>query len=688
MEPAAIAIHHEESPKTWDEGDVRFVMRLAGHVSRARRHVTRWRRLQREGELATGLLRFAQALAMVRDTQAACELAVAVGAPLAGGRRSALLRENENGGYSSVATSGFPGALLPASLLSLEARLDQAMRARVPVRVDGFEADSVTLVPMFCGREPMGILLCESPSLDLSAAQIVADLVAATLRSAGALESLSSSEAGWSVLFESGPDLCLLIDDHGGIREANSAASRHLGFSRSELAELRFESLLAGESVTRWRDMERELFRTGRLQDVALKLRPKEGGAFDVLVNAAVPLSAPAPPRRARLLLRDVSEITRLELQLRRSQKLEVIGALAGGIAHDFNNVLGGILGYASLLRAQFKDRNVATKYVETIERSALRGAELSGKLLSASRDVPTRRAPVSLNLLVEETLDLLEHSFDKRIRIEKRLDAKLRSVMADASQLQQIVLNLCVNARDAMPEGGVLRVRTRLLEEGVAGGSVLLSVQDDGVGMDSETLARLFEPFFSTKGSAGTGLGLSIVYGIVKSLGGDVGVKSSPGGGARFDVVLPCQWAGEADRSGDTGEAVPGRGELILIVDDERVLRDLAKDILESHGYRVAAVASGEEALHFLEESGEKVALVILDVVMPGLGGAETLRRLRGFQRSLPVLLSSGLAAEPNVQQILEEGASGFIPKPYGIGELTRAVEVALRPKNPTFVH
>jgi signal transduction histidine kinase len=294
-----------------------------------------------------------------------------------------------------------------------------------------------------------------------------------------------------------------------------------------------------------------------------------------------------------------VTEIRKLELQLRQSQKLEVLGALAGGIAHDFNNVLGGILGYASLLRTYVKDRPTAAKYVETIERAAVRGAELSGRLLSASRKSSGQLMPVNLNQVVEETLELLAHTIPKGIRIDKRLDPGLHLMMADASQLQQIVLNLAVNARDAMPDGGLLSVSTRLLgaaetgEPGRAGRPlrrVQLSVEDTGVGMDAKTLARLFEPFFSTKGEAGTGLGLSVVYGIVKSLGGDVGVKSSPGRGARFEVVLPCRWADESLVEPQPQEAARGQGSLDPWSTREGAARSW-RDILESQGYRVATV-------------------------------------------------------------------------------------------------
>jgi PAS domain S-box-containing protein len=548
---------------------------------------------------------------------------------------------------------------------------------------------------MFRGRALMGVALfgCDpsaAEELDHDSAQSVAELAAAAVENARLFESVSLSASERRAHWEDGFDLGLVIDDSSAIVEANPASLRALGYSEAELAGTKLESLLAPESAASWRKLEPALFRGARIREHPLRIRAKDGTFLEVSGNA----SPTADARRLRLTMRDLSETRRLEHQLRQSQKLEVLGALAGGIAHDFNNVLGGILGYASLLRTFLKDRPTAAKYVETIERAAVRGAELTGRLLSASRESKGQLLPVNLNQVVEETLELLAHTIPKGIRIDKRLDPGLELMMADPSQLQQIVLNLCVNARDAMPQGGLLRVSTRVLggtetgESGRPARKVQLAVEDTGVGMDGKTLARLFEPFFSTKGDAGTGLGLSVVYGIVKSLGGDVGVKSSPGRGARFEVVLPYRSAEESMVETHVEEAgTRGQGELILLVDDEKVLRDLGKDILESQGYRVATFASGEEALDYLREARD-VALVILDVVMPGLGGNETYRRLRGLDRSIPVLFSSGLTAEQSVTEVLQDGASGFIPKPYGIGDLTRAVSLALRRDKPSLVH
>jgi PAS domain S-box-containing protein len=702
-ERAALAIHHCDGARALSEHERRFVYRVAQHLGNSLDRAERSRELERAAEARSGLLRFAQALAATRETRAVVEIAVSAGAPLARSPRSALLLEEEGASFRLAADSGLAAAFGPLSISILRPRIDEALRERAPILVEGSEITggryparstpgSFALVPMFYAREPMGVLLLESPPsterLDLEVARTVAELVSTALKTARRFESLEASEAGYAVLCEEGNDIILVVDDSGVVCASNPATRRTLGYSETELAGVQLSSVLAADSLSVWRELDKTLFSEGRIHDAELKLRGKEGTVVEVLASAVVSPAGPTDsrPRSARILMRDVTELRSTEHQLRHSQKLEVVGALAGGIAHDFNNVLGGILGYASLIRTYLKDRPIAAKYLETIERSAIRGAELTGRLLSASRKTPARWEPVNLNLVVEETLELLAHSLHKSIRLDRRLDSRVRSMMADASQLQQIVLNLCVNARDAMPNGGLLRISTRLND---AGDRIQLTVEDTGVGMDAKTLARLFEPFFSTKGDAGTGLGLSVVYGIVRSLGGEVGVKSSPGRGARFDVVLPCHLAEEAPSLEQAADEAPlGHGELILLVDDEKVLRDLGKDILEAHGYRVTTVSNGEEAIEFLRGSKEPVALVILDVVMPGLGGSGTYQRLRSIGSPVPVLLSSGLAAEEIVQDLLDGGASGFIPKPYGIGDLTRAVSSALRRRNPTLVH
>ncbi|HXV65277.1 MAG TPA: ATP-binding protein [Vicinamibacteria bacterium] len=664
---------------------VDFIDRFAQHVNRIAEVVGHCQSESRLAEARSGLLRYAHALASAHESETVLDLAVSAGPTLAGGERGAVFVESASVGWRTAFEKGFGAELTPAFLSRLLSRLDEAVGRRGPLRLDEPDA-ALLVVPMFHGRELMGVLLLgragSSPvwdDADFEAAKILGQLTATALKNARQLEALSTVIAGQGEIADRSFDLHVTLDESGTIRGCNAQASRAFGSSPPDLVGRRFEDLVDRDFVHRWRQLQRELFRKGSLSQISTKLRTDDENDIEVVVNAFAPSA-----EEARLVMSNVTELRRLENQLRHSQRQEVLGLLASGVAHDLNNVLGGVLGYASLARHQTQDPRV-TKYVETIERTAMRGASLTGRLLSSSRKSSPRHEPVSLNQLIGETLELLAHSMPKSIRIETSLDPSVRVIMADSAQLQQILLNLAINARDAMRDGGIMRLSTRLE---TVDARVRISVQDTGVGMDSKVLERLYEPFFSTKGPKGTGLGLSVVYGIVKSLSGDIRVQSSPGRGTRFDVFLPCRWADEAATACEVDEPV-GHGELILLVDDEEVLRDLGKDILETHGYRVHVVSSGEEAVDFIQRAKESVALVVLDLVMPGIDGGETYRRLRHLDAGLPVLLSSGLTAEKSVEEILSDRATAFLEKPYGQTELARAVRsTILRKGRSTVVH
>ena len=682
-------------------GSARLELELGREIASALARGAECRQQTDEAEVRSGLVRVAHALFGARESRVVLEIATAVGAPLAQSRASAILVDRDGCGFQVAVQLGFAPELSSACVHSLESSLEDSLRARSTIRVSPDITGRCTemksfgpliVVPLYYGREAMGVFLFEkAPSerswreTDTDIAVALGDLTASALKNASLFETLTSAETRYANLYDNAPNLYQTVDRGGRILDCNSTQCLVLGYTKQDLVGRRFESVLAHESVATWRSLEVELFDKGDVRNANLKLRAREGRNVEVVVNASVVPASAGKPLSARVVMRDISEQRRLEHQLKQSQKLEVVGVLAGGIAHDFNNVLGGILGYASLLHAHLRDRPHAQRYVDTIERSAVRGAELAGRLLAASRKAPAKKDAVNLNEVVEETLELLAHTFHKKIRIGKRLDSRVRPILADAGQLQQVVLNLCVNARDAMPDGGLLQVETEVDEQE---NRLRLSVEDAGVGMEPTTMQRLFEPFFSTKGKGGTGLGLSVVYEIVSSLGGDVRVKSSPGKGARFDIFVPTKWVEAQDQPTDLAEPVRGRGELVLLVVDERVLRELGKEILETHGYRVQAVGSGEDALSFIRDSDEAVALVILDVVMPGIDGGETYRRLRDVDTKVPVLLSSGLSSEDAVEGILADGATGFIPKPYGIGELTQAVHTAIRNHDAPTMH
>jgi len=391
------------------------------------------------------------------------------------------------------------------------------------------------------------------------------------------------------------------------------------------------------------------------------------------------------------VLIRNVTEKRRLEQQVLQAQKMESLGTLAGGIAHDFNNILAGILGYASFLKSKISAGHDFFKYVDTIERSAVRAADLTSKLLAFTRGDKVNYKPLNINKLVRETLEIILHTIDKSINVETKLDESLPTIMADAGQIQQVVMNLCVNARDAMSGGGKLSIVTATVvigandpqaPAGAKNGTYLrMSVADSGSGMDQDVLTRIFDPFFTTKAKGqGSGLGLSVVYGIIKGHEGFVTVSSQPGQGTVFSVYFPVSGKPEAQETW-TAEPLRGRGELIFVVDDESDIRDFIRDVLQSHGYRVLLAADGDQAFDIYQVRSQDIALVIMDMVMPEMGGEETFLKMKKINPGIKALLSTGYSQDGRVSEILSKGVIGFIQKPYDFNQLLAKIRQILDP-------
>ncbi len=396
----------------------------------------------------------------------------------------------------------------------------------------------------------------------------------------------------------------------------------------------------------------------------------------------------------ARLRMYEEEEIkTRLEGHLRQAQKMEAVGMLAGGIAHDFNNILSGILGFTSFLRTRVESGSDLHRDLGLIETSAERAADLTRRLLAFARRKHFAKTTIRLNEVVAETVNILRHSLPKQIQIQSQLDDCLPLVLGDPGQVGQVVMNLCINAGDAMAErGGRLLVETRhapldereralLLEDGGEHDDYLcLRVSDTGVGMPEEVLAQVFDPFFTTKSKkGGTGLGLSIVYGIVSNHGGDILAESVPGQGSSFSVYLPV-YRGEAMEEEEEQDDLPVEGtECVLVVDDELVVRQMVQGILKPHGYRVHLAASGDDAVEMFPDLKDEIDLVLLDMVMPGMNGEATFRALRELSANVPVLLTTGFAKEGQSERLVQEGALGVLYKPYKSQALLRAIRKAL---------
>jgi CheY-like chemotaxis protein len=381
-----------------------------------------------------------------------------------------------------------------------------------------------------------------------------------------------------------------------------------------------------------------------------------------------------------------------METELMQAQKMEAIGTLAGGIAHEFNNLLQVISGSLQLLFKSKSADNPDARYLNHIDKAVQRATTLTKKLLVYSRRVESQLEVVDLNHQVTQVCELLERLIPKMITIEQALDPKLRPVRADPAQLEQVIMNLAVNARDAMPHGGRFTLETRnvLLDEeycrshvGTSPGRyVCLSVSDTGTGMDQEVLERIFDPFFTTKEPGkGTGLGLAIVYSIVTNHNGFVRCMSEKGKGTTFEIYFPAETGEVVGRLSERvlDHEIQGSGETILLVDDEQEVLEVGRELLERFGYRVLTAYDGENAMEVFSEFESDVQCVILDLNMPGLDGQSCLERLLSRSPRMKIIVATGYLERERRKEMIESGASGFITKPYRFTDMLRELKRAL---------
>ena len=393
---------------------------------------------------------------------------------------------------------------------------------------------------------------------------------------------------------------------------------------------------------------------------------------------------------------RDVTQELLLEKQLKQAQKLESIAALAGGIAHDFNNLLTIASGYTELLLLENGADGPGHQELKSIQHALARGAELVKRILTFSRQIETFPRVLNLNEEIQQAERLLIRTIPKMIDIELDLADDLQRVSADPGQIEQVLLNLAINARDAMPEGGKLVLATRNvhLDEDYCrvhvdvqeGDYVMLEVSDTGHGMDSETVERIFEPFYSTKKPGkGTGLGLAMVFGIVKGHNGHVQCYSEPGQGTAFKIYIPAIQEMEAEREVSSTQQFESFGsETVLLIDDEELIRDLGTKILTRAGYTVLTASNGYEGLEIYRKRQEEIGLVLLDMLMPGMGGGQCLQELLSINPDVKVAIASGFSLHRQTRAVLESGVKGFMNKPFRVSEVLRTVRKILDEKSP----
>jgi PAS domain S-box-containing protein len=481
----------------------------------------------------------------------------------------------------------------------------------------------------------------------------------------------------------------MLVYDAGtlGILAANEAAVLKYGYSREEFLGLTIAKLKLPEDAAEFLRKQGEP--PGGLEHVGVWRHRKRDGSllYADITRAAIPFDGKVA---VLLLAVDVTEQKQLEQQLRHSQKMEAVGQLAGGVAHDFNNLLSVIVMYASLLREQEPLSQKQTDHLDQILASAERAANLTRSLLIFSRKQSFDLTLLDLNEAVRRLASLLQRVLGEEIRLHVRTAALPLVVLADGGQVEQVIMNLCTNARDAMPRGGTLTLAAGAVEMdeaflhthgfGRAGSYALLSVADTGSGMDEGTQARIFEPFFTTKDiGKGTGLGLAIVYGIVKQHEGFIGVTSRQGEGTVFDIFLPLRERALTIEGGAAAPRPRGGRETILLAEDEEAVRRITRMVLEESGYSVVEALDGADAVRQFQAFKGEVRLFLTDVIMPKKNGREAYEEMLRSDPALKVLFTSGYTADFLEQRGIESGAINFLPKPASPSDLLRKVREVL---------
>jgi PAS domain S-box-containing protein len=499
---------------------------------------------------------------------------------------------------------------------------------------------------------------------------------------------LRLSEKRYQYLVNNSPDIIYTVDLDGSFTYINPAWERILGHPAENVIGKTFEDFAQQEAVERWHEMLNKV--QGERQTVSngsCTLIHKDGSSRLFSMSGAPNLDSRGQVVGMVGILKDITDQKKLEVQLAQAQKMQAIGTLAGGIAHDFNNLLMGIQGRTSLMFLNIDGDHFHYEHLKGIENIVESGANLTKQLLGFARGGKYEVKPTDLNRLIDRSAQMFGRT-KKEIRIHTHFEEEIWTVEVDRGQIEQVLLNLYVNAWHAMPEGGELTLQTKnvylqkedALPFGIKPGTyVQTCVKDTGVGMDDTTQRRIFEPFFTTKEMGrGTGLGLASAYGIVKNHGGIINVSSEKGEGTTFTIYLPGSEK-EVPIQKDSPAALTPGTESILLVDDEEMIIEVGQEILQEMGYKVYLARTGREAVEVYRDNRQEIDMVILDMIMPDMGGGEAYDKMKEIHRDVKVLLSSGYSVEGQASEILARGCNGFIQKPFSAKQLSQTIRQVL---------
>lgn len=503
-------------------------------------------------------------------------------------------------------------------------------------------------------------------------------------------EEAREREEAFQQALEASPIPIILYDTNLCPTFINKAFEEIFGWKKEELSCLSVADLphIPKERKEEAYQIAKELYEVGIVRNLHVKRLNKKGELLDVLLSGAAFKDRHGRPKGMAVFLMDITERERKEAQLRQLHKLEALGGVTSGVAHDFNNILQAIYGFAQVMLLKKGPEDPDYRRLKAIEESCERARDLIQNLLIFSRKTEVNLKPVNLNRELRQNISVLERLIPKMIRLELDLQEDLHLIKADSTQLQQVIINLSVNARDAMPEGGVLSFKTRnvYLDEEYCkvhvgfepGPYVLLAVTDTGVGIPPEIIDKIFDPFFTTKEPGkGTGLGLSTVYGIIKNHQAHINCYSVVGQGTTFKIYFPAFL--RKDESirllRKNGELPTGAGETILVVDDEQSVLNLLTDLLTKANYKVLTASSGEECIKVCDLGEETIDLIILDLNMPGMGGVKCLRELEQKKIKAKVIIASGYALDGDIKQALGERKIPYLLKPFDYPSLLRII-------------
>jgi len=543
----------------------------------------------------------------------------------------------------------------------------------VDIETGRFDKDHLSLMETLAGSAAIAIenaRLYEKARLEISIRK-------------QAEEALRESENKYRTVLEANPDSVIVYDMEGKVTYLNPTFTKVFGWTLKECFGKKMDMFVPEENWPETIEMIEKVLAGENLTGIETFRHTKAGDVIPVSVSGAIYHDRDGNPVGSVVNLRNIYEQKKLEAQIQQVQKLEAIGTLAGGIAHDYNNLLMGILGNASLMTFDLESNHPHYEKLKNIEKYVQSGADLTKQLLGFAKGGKYEVKPIDINDVVRQSSEMFSRT-KKEIRIQRNLQKDIWSVEADANQVEQVLLNLYVNAGQAMPGGGQLYLQTKnvtlddhytRLFSVKAGNFVKISITDTGIGMDEQTIKRIFDPFFTTKDMGrGTGLGLASAYGIIKNHDGIINVDSTLNKGTTFNVFLPASEKNIVKTQPLNQKTIKGVGT-VLLVDDEEMIIDVGSQILENLGYSVLSARSGTEAMEVYQAHQDEIILVILDMVMPDLGGGETFDRLKKINPEIKILLSSGYSINGQASEIMDRGCNGFIQKPFNIRQLSRKI-------------